>query len=281
MKKPGFGIYFIVYAIALVLAAGSFTVLKLFSVDPITGFVDLGRFSIDWLLVRVFQLTLLVAVVFWFFITLRRRAHHDFPVSYRHIPTSILAILTGLAMMAYSMFALPQQLASPHQQQFTNKILLTAAVLFGIMGGISMIVGGFRPQYGVSGKPGAMLGFFPAVWQLVVLLIRFNSFIGITTIYDVTLLVLFMCFSAMFLIGQSRIIFGLGVRNGKTYALPAGLSASLIGLTFVIPNLISFFAKGRFLFMPTISLFEFAYVLFLSLYAVVFLSGYSRSIRVV
>lgn len=289
MKKAGFKSYFVVYAISLAVSLATGTLLKLFSVDPFTGFVNTGSFPGDIYLLYAFRISLVAPIAFWFGVTLLRRARHDYPISYRHISSGILSIITGLCMIAYTLTTVPKQIVaqSPIQhnsllpQGLGTRLFLLTVVTLGVVGGVSMIVGGANTKYHASGKPGSMLGFVPALWQLLVLLARFNTFIAITTITDVLLVILFMCFSAMFLIGQSRIIFGLGIRNGKTYAIPTGLSVSLIGFTFVVPNAISLMVNGSFVSGMQMNLIEFAYIAAMSVYSLVFLVGFVKSIKIV
>lgn len=278
MKKTGFRSYFTVYWVALVISVLSTTILKLFFMDMSTGFIDTNRFFPNQLLTIISRLALIIPIIYWFFQTFRRRARHDFPLSYRHIPTSILGILTGLTMILYCVKIVPEQILTPQSGVFSNKLVLMLNFVLGILGGISMIIGAIQPQYGRYGKPGVMLGFCPALWQLIVLLSRFKNFIAVTTINDIILNILFMCFAAAFLMGQSRIVYGLGTRDGRSYSIPTGLSVSLVGLTFALPNLILFIKQGGIAAPLKMTIPEFLYVLVLSLYSLVFLSGYSRSI---
>ena len=102
MNKKSFNIYFILYGVALVITLFCGTMLKLYSTDPVTGFVNLGSQPYDKIISIVYKIALGLPIVLWFIINWSRRTAHDFPVSYRHISTSIFSMLTGVAMIAYT-----------------------------------------------------------------------------------------------------------------------------------------------------------------------------------
>lgn len=287
MKKVSFTSFFTIYAIALLLCVGLQSLLKFTAFDPLTGFYTGGKG-----VVLVLQILLLAAILFWFVATLVRGSRHDYALNYRHIATSVFSIGTGLSILVYTLLDATRQTVEPMvlmQQSmqaggsfFRQKLTLFLVFALGILAAVSMIVGGIQPNYGRYGKPGAILGVIPCLWQLLLLLTRFNFFQAITTLSDVLFTILFMCFASIFLLGQSRIIYGLGVRNGRSYAFPAGMATSLLGFTLVIPNYLYAIANGG-AFMPgvTLAFSESLYILMLSIYAPVFLYGFSKSIHTV
>lgn len=274
MEKISFRHFFLVYYASLVISVILQTILKFTAMDPATGFYNPGN-----VLPVVLGIIITASILFWFVMTLFRRTKHDYPVNYKHRLTSIFSILCGISIFYYTISDIKEQVYNQASSLTWNKIMLLLSFCMGIAAALSMIVGGIGAKYFREGKPGAILGIFPCLWQLVVLLSRFNNFIAITTLSDVLMNLLFMCAASIFFLGQSRIIYGLGIRNGRTYAVPSGLSLSLLGLTLIIPNLIYRLVYGHTMFGVTIPLSEYIYIAALSIYSIVFLSGFSKSIK--
>lgn len=273
-----FRLYFLVYTVAVLVSVSLQTVLKLFFMDPITGFYLRGN-TLAFVLALCLSIIVAGAILFWFIAMFVYPTKHDYALDYVHRPTSILSILTGLSILLYTIFDALKQVTSPLMSVSWQKNSYFIILATGVLAAISMIVGGIQPAYGRFGKPGAVLGVFPAIWQLFLLIVRFNSFMAITTISDVLFHVLFMCFASVFLLGQSRLIYGLGVRHGGSYAFPSGFATSLLGFCLIIPNFIYYAINAQV--MPSVQLsgWETLYVLLLSIYAIVFLRGYSKSIK--
>lgn len=291
MRRNSFKSNFVVYFIALFFSVTSGTMLKLFCTDSETGFVNTGIFPGDTIILYIFRLSLLLPILFWFFSNAKRRTVNDYPISERYVPSTIFSAITSIFVVLYTFTGVPSQIISEKllqeqpgifiQTSFSNRMLLFAVMVLGVLAGLSLIISIRTPKMFDSSAPGAILGFTPALWQIVVLFARFNNFIAVTTINDILMVLLFMCFASMFLIGQSRILFGLGVTTGKTYAIPAGFSVSLIGLTFALPALISYFVNGSLTYVIYVSPAEFGYIVSLSLYAIFFTYGFSRAIKTV
>lgn len=277
MGKNSLKIFFAVYYCALLLGVTLQTILKFVFMDASTGFYRSGTLGIpsSYILAGVFVL----AILFWFLMTLFRRTRNDYPIGYSHRLTSVFSVLTGAAILGYTLLDVTPQVQNPASTPIWNKVMVGLVFFAGIAAAVSMIVGGIGSRFLRDGKPGAVLGIFPCLWQLMLLLSRFNHLIAVTTLSDVLLNLLFMSFAAIFLLGQSRIIYGLGVRTSRTYAIPAGLSLSLAGFTLTISNLLYAASHGGFMSAVTIPLSETLYMLILSLYAIVFLTGYAKSIR--
>lgn len=274
MRSVSFKVFFQVYAVSLLLCVGGQTALKLFGVDPLTGF-----YSAPSVLVFLLYFTMTAAILFWFSATVLRKARHDFALNYRHFPTAIFSVLTGISIIIYTVSDLAGQVIPLTMSPFRHKVSLLLTFAFGLIAGISLIFGGSRPSYGRYGRPGAILGVFPCLWQLMLLMTRFNGFATVTTVSDVMFTILFMCFATIFLLGQARIIYGLGIRNGRSYAFPAGLAMSLVGLMIIVPNVVyAIFGGGA---MPSLDmgLPEAFYITSVSIYAPVFLSGFAKSIH--
>lgn len=275
MKEVSFKTFFSVYGFAAVLAVALQSYLKLVGIDPNSGFY----YSSHSVVVLLLQILLISSILFWFAATFFRKARHDYALNYRHPATGVFSVLTGVSIIAYTLSDVTSQVLHTQMGPFRQKLSVLFAFLLGLLAGVSMIVGGARPNYGRYGKPGAFLGVIPCLWQFVMLLSRFNYFAAVTTVSDTLINILFMCFSTIFLLGQARIIYGLGIRNGRSYAFPSGMAASVLGLALVIPNLVYTLADGQPMPSYNLTLPESIYILTLSIYAPVFLTGFAKSIR--
>jgi hypothetical protein len=121
-----------------------------------------------------------------------------------------------------------------------------------------------------------------AVWQVFMLITRFNSYTTLTTIADNLLSVMFMVLATLFLLGHARTVLGFSRKDGRNYVIPAGFSTGMTGLLLVIPNYIVMLQTGAST-PPAmmLTLWESVYILLLSVYAIVYTVGVMRSIEVV
>jgi len=158
-----------------------------------------------------------------------------------------------------------------------NIIIMGVKVLCGLLGALALMLFSFKDDLGKL----KVLGIFPALWQILVLIERFTRFAAPTQISENLLSILFMVFAPIFLLGQSRTLSGFKPRDSRNYLIPSGFAASLVGFSLSIPRFISSITTGTFSLSFEWPFVFNAYVLVFSLYAAVFLFNYMRAIRTV
>lgn len=274
MGKSYYKVLLGVYFAALAVCGASRVLLKLRFMDLETGFYT-HRTGIA----TVFNAALLIAVVFLLAANRLRRVGGEYPLQKDSRFSGLLAMLTGLAIIAYML--LDQHY--PEMEQGYSETLLLArdyvGVGLGILGGLAMIWLGIGRMTGKVSRGAMGPALLTSLWQVYMLITRFNSYTVLTTISDNLLAVLFMIFASLFLIGQARTIFGLSRKDGRNYTIPTGLCASLTGLVLVVPNYLYMALNGVGMPAPMLGLWESVYVLLLSLYALVFVLNMTRSIK--
>jgi hypothetical protein len=288
MRRAYFKALYLFYMLAILLCVGSRCVLVLRFVNPETGLYDGGE-----PLTLLFNLTLLACIVLWFAMTLLRRTRHEYPLAHRSRAVRVFSALCGLALLAcmaanaaevlnrWRYGAVPAGLFSSYlyyEPSAVTFLLLGLKLLFGVLGGASLLLFAFLRAPGRL----AFLGVFPALWQLTTLLERFTGYLAPTQISDNLLTVLFMTMAPLFLLGQARSVGGIGMPSSRTYLIPAGFAASLAGFSLIVPKLLLFIVSRQpveFTFSWT--LMSYVYMLLLSVYAIVFLAGYTKAIKIV
>lgn len=268
--KAILGLYFV----ALAICGACRIILKLFYMDAATGFYSGGG-----LYVIIFNSVLAAAPLIMFISNRLKRADGDYPVYQRGRATGFMAFATGLATAAYAIIGPKQppleQGFSPALHEFGKKLnmvmgLLAAAALIYI--GVTCVLGRFK-------APNALIIAIPAIWQVLVVVTRFNGYTTVTTISDHLLAVLFMVFCSLFLIGSARTLSLQMRKDGRNYAIPSGLCVSLCGFLLVVPNLVYMVYERAPMPSDMLGWAECAYVTAMSLYAAFFSVGLMRSIR--
>lgn len=248
--------------------------LKLFFTDASTGFYQEN----GWLSIA-FSAVLAAGCVLLLLMNALRKGTGDYRISGRSAAVSLLALLAGAAILLYVWLGLPIPLgqpnpdANPKWEQYIriiNQVLGSAAAVSFAAAGV----------WGLLGKsPPALLSILPALWQIVLLLSRFNGYHSVLYIPDHLLAVLFMLFATLFYLGHARTLSGLSRKDGRNYVISSGLCASACGFLLVVPNYIYMAAYGAGMPVALLSIPESVYVLAMSFYAMSFAVSYMRSIR--
>lgn len=263
-----------IYVLALVICGAARIMLKLRFMNPDTGFYTQNNG-----IVLIFNIVLLAAVVALFLMNRLRRVTSDYAVHYRSRVAGFFCLLTGVAVIAYALMGDPY----PDMEQGYSETLLIArdyiAAGLGVIAGLALIWLGIGGLLDKVSRKAIVPALFPCLWQLYMLVTRFNSYTVLTTISDNLLAVLFMVFAALFLIGQARTIFGLTRKDGCNYTLASGLCASLLGLLLVVPNYIFMLVNDLIMPAPMLGMMESVYALLLSIYALVFVVAMVRTIK--
>jgi len=288
MRKDYLRLLLWTYALALLLCVGSRTYLMLGGyIDNSTGLYS-GGFAFVW----VFNISLLVFIGAWFVLTILRRGNSDYPIYFNNPLVRVLLILTGAGILACVVadsieviskaaggWVYPNPfsayLATPPTRW--GLAILVIKIVTGLLGAAALTLFALRNDLG-SGK-WRMIGASPAVWQIVVLLERFTGYIAPVHISDTLLMILFMVFSPIFLIGQSRTICGFKPPDSRNYLIASGFAASLAGFSLTIPKIVLAIGTADISLHYNWLFFFNVYVFIFSVYTAVFLYSYIRAIR--
>lgn len=265
------------FGLSLLVCLASRILLMMRFIDYGTGF-----YTQDTGISLVFNFFLGASLILWFLSNRLKITVHDYPVGEQSAFAGALSVLVGIAIVLYMLLDSPY----PNFEQGYSAIWLTlrniASVVLGLLAAAAMALFGIAALTGKSPKIAMVPALFSSLWQVYMLVTRFNSYTTLTTISDNLLSVLFMVFASLFLTGHARTMLGFARKNGRNYTIPSGFAAALCGLCLTIPNYIAVLT-GRSPTMPALVLgtFESVYVLLLSLYAVVYTFGMIRSIKYV
>lgn len=275
MGRAYYKVLFAMYIFAVAVCGSLRSILLLWHTDPATGL-----FATDGWMVTAYNLILAIFLIVMFILNRLRRSWNDYPVGLSLRPADALSILLGLSVLAFTWLELSR--GNPDTAEIRsetwNQVLLYLNLGFGSLTGLSFILNGVR-GFMAKSRLGALLAIFPAIWQIIVLLGRFNSYI--LTISGNLLAVLFMLFVTMFYMGHARVVCGLGRRDGRNYLIPLGLGASLCGMVLVVPNTVFRLLNPGMILPGTPDLYQTIYIFLSSLYALVFTVSFTRSIRTV
>ena len=248
-------------------------ILKLAYTDPLTGFyADLGFFPMAYTIV------LAAGILGMLVLNQLRGPGKDHALSGRGWLLPILAILSGAALALYMWNGLPNPLEplSPAINPRFAAILRTVNVVLGYISAGGLIVTGIA---GLSDRiPPGILLTVPPIWQIVLLLSRFNGYHSILHIADYMLIILFMMFASLFYVGHGRIVSETGRKDGRNYIISTGLCTSACGFLLVIPNYIYMLFTFSPIPVSLFSIYESIYVLLLSSYALAFVVRYTKSL---
>lgn len=263
-----------VFWLALLVCGAARIMLKLRFMDVETGFYTRGTG-----IATVFNICLLLAVLVLFISSRLRKTEGEHPVAMRGGLLGVLGVLAGVSILLYTFLG---EAYPVMEQGFSDTALQVRDLLSTVLGalaGLSLIwVGAGTAANRLSDKA-AIPALLACVWQLYMLMTRFNGFTVLTTISDNLLAVLFMVFAALFLVGHARVLFGLARADSRSYALPAALCAALTGFLLVIPNYLYALINGGGIPAPMLGFWESVYVLVLSIYALLFAVVLLRSIK--
>jgi len=277
MKLSGsFRSFFALYFAALVFCLGTRIWLKLNAMDPQTGF-----YTGNTALVNAFNAVLALCIASLFSLYLLRRTDRDYPVMRGDKITAFFALLTGFAIALFQLETLQiPGFGAINPGVALGGIHLILSAVLGWFSSLAFIFIGGRALFSQGIMRNGVFSLIAGVWLMLTLIYKFNSYAALTTVSDNLLAVLFMVFVSMFLIGHARTIEGLGREDGRNYAIPTGLSASLCGILLVVPNWIWAGVNQSFIFpAPLLGSFESVLVFFLSVYALLFARHLCLSIR--
>ncbi|MCL2857658.1 MAG: hypothetical protein FWE19_08090 [Oscillospiraceae bacterium] len=274
--------FFALYFGSLIFCLGARVYLKLTAMDEVTGFYQ----GAD-ILVLAFNVVLAAGVVLLYLLYLLRRTDNDYPVMREDKAVAFFALLCGLSIALYQLevFDIPifSGLAELNLGVGLGGIALMLSGAFGWLSAIAFIFVGARALVAGKGQMrGGLLFLVAGIWMMITLVSSFNRYTTLTTISDNLLVVLFMVFATLFFIGHARTLGGFARKDGRNYAIPSGLIASLCGFLLVIPNWVWAVANGTLnLPAPMLGSFESVFVLITSVYALLFVRHTCLGIRFV
>jgi len=265
MKNSSLRIFFRIYTLALVFCSAARTWLKFTSADLETGFyLGGGR------LPSLYMIILAGTIALLFLLYLLRSTDADYPILLMNRPLSLLALLVGTSILLYQ-FELLQvfSFSTTNPGISLTPLARISCVILGQLAALAFLIIALRglTQDSVNG----VLALIAGVWQMILVVNKFNGYKTLTAVTDNTLAVLFMLFCTMFMVGHARTLGGLARKDGRNYAIPTGLCASLLGFMLVIPNWI-YMAVNRTVLIPAPLLggWESIFIAIMSLYALAF-----------
>jgi len=202
--------------------------LKLYGTDHTTGFY-LSPSSPP---VHIFNYTLLASVAALLLLNRLVSADGDYPIVRGGGLTRLSSALAGITAALFTLENTGWLRLTGHYGTPLKGWALILCGVFGLLAAASFIVSGlFRKQ-------NAILSLCPALWLLILLVSRFNSYATLIPIADNLLIVLFTMFAAVFALAGARTACGLARKDGRNYMISAGLIASFTGLVLAVPNFI-------------------------------------------
>jgi hypothetical protein len=274
MEKSYYKVLYTLFGVVLGVGLALRLYLKLLYTDPVTGFLTGAS-----MLHLVYQILLGVGLVALPVLNIFHRGRNDYqvPISTPLLPT--LSILTGLALGLYVAIGLPNPLGLVNPA--TNPAIITGVryvnIALGALSALGLVVGGVCGFLGRT--PPALLTMMPAVFQIALVLSRFNGYHSVFYIAEYLLAILYMLFAAFFFMGHARTLCGYGRRDGRNYVISSGFCTAICGLLLVIPHFIDRAIHPTATPLTLLSLPECLYVLLLSLYCFLFAHNYIRSMK--
>jgi len=236
-------------------------------------------------LVFAFNAMLSACVVLLYLLYLLRPTDGDYPVLREDRPVALFAMLCGISMGLFQLEIVGihvfSGIAGLNIGVELAGIPLILTAVFGWFSAIAFTFVGARGLFVGGGQlRGGLLFLFAGAWMMIASTGSLNNYTTLTTISDNLLAVLFMVFATLFFVGHARTLGGFARKDGRNYAIPSGLAASLCGVLLVVPNWVWAFANST-LFMPAPMLgsFESVFVLIASIYALLFVRHICLGIR--
>jgi hypothetical protein len=274
MEKSYYKVLYALFGVVLVVGLALRLYLKLAYTDPATGFL-MGAPMVH----LVYQIVLGVGLVALPVLNIFHKGRNDYQVLISTPLLPALSILTGLALGLYVAIGLPNPLGLVNPA--TNPTFITAVRYANIaLGGLSALALVVSGVCGFLGRtPPALLTIMPAVFQITLVLSRFNGYHSVFYIAEYLLAILFMLFAALFFMGHARTLCGYGRKDGHNYILSSGFCAAICGFLLVIPHFLDWVIYPTATNLPLLSVPECLYVLLLSLYCFLFAHNYIRSMK--
>lgn len=267
---------FDVFALTLAVCGITRIVLKLNFMDPETGL-----YLTDTALIHLFHFGLLIGSVVLFGAVYLHRPKAKSNSTNPGPTGGVLCLLTGVSMAAYVL--LESSLYPVIDQGYSQMIISIRqfiGVALGVLSGAVMVwlgVGIFRGKVSQYAVYPALL---PAVWQVYLLITRFNGLTVVTTITDNLLALLFMAAASLFLVAQARTVLAIPRQDNRSFTASTGLCTALFGFLLVLPNFIWMIVNQQIdIPAPTLGPWESVYVLVSSLYGLVFAVHFFRSVE--
>ncbi len=262
------------YWLALIVCGACRILLKLNFMDVATGFYKGGDF-----IVLIFNILLAAVPIILFASNRLEKTDDDYSVYTRGRAVNLLAILTGLTIIAFAVIGAPESYLQQGHSVLFYQIRDYVNIFLGVLSGLAFVYLGVSGVFGRNKPPFSLVVVIPAIWQLVLLITRYNSYTTVVSISDHLLLVLFMICASLFLMGQARTLCGHMRKDGRNYTIPAGLSVSLFGFMLTVPNYVYMLVNNSKMPTALLGMLESAYILALSIYTLVFVTGLVRSIK--
>jgi hypothetical protein len=274
MEKSYYKVIYALFSVVLVVGLALRLYLKLVYTDPATGFLT-GASTIN----LVYQIVLGVGLVSLPILNIFHKGRNDYQVSMPSPVLPILSILAGLTLGLYVAIGLPNPLGlvNPMTNLTFVAVVLYVNIALGAVSALALVVSGICGFMGRT--PPALLIIVPTIFQIVLVLSRFNGYHSVLYIAEYLLAILFMLFAALFFMGHARTLCGYSRKDGRNYVISSGLCAAICGLLLVIPTFIDIAIQRTATVLPLLSLPECLYVLFLSLYCLLFAHNYMRSMK--
>ncbi len=272
--RPYFKFLLALYFTALAACLSCRVYLKLFQMDTATGFyIDGGIYE------TVFNILLAAVPVIAFLTSRLLRPDEDYPVEMRDRLLRALCAAAGLALAVFVFFGPPEsnlrQAHGPAFYQLANYLRWG----FGGLAALAFVFLGAAGVFGRKKTTVALLLLMPPLWQIIYLVTRYNFYTTVASISDHLLMVLFMVFNAVFLMGFARTI-SLQMRNdGRNYAIPAGLCASLCGFLLTLPNYIYMAVNRTAMPVALLGISESIYIFVMSVLALAFTLALMGSLK--
>lgn len=269
------------YRILSLFFYGSLVICGVCRMFLVLGFIDhnTGFYTKSNAFVYLLNAVLLVTVVTVFCLTRLRRAGGDYPVQRNNTLSRLLCLLGGISIIVLMSFEIPAIHASREAVNLLGKISGYGSILFGFLSGIGLFVLGFLGFVRREDSVPGLLLLCPPIWQLLLLIFKFNSYSTITTMPDNLLIVLFMIFNTLFFVGHARTVSNLGRNDGRNYTVPAGICSSLFGLLLVVPNYAFMIVNQAPMPVASLGFYESICYFLLSLYAASYSLSLIRSIQ--
>lgn len=262
------------YGAALLICGACRMLLKLRYMDSYTGFYEGG-----YLYVAVFNVLLAAVPVIMFVTNRLKKPDDDYPVDAKNRLLDGLMLLTAISVIAFAIVGPPaSNLEQGHSAAF-DQMRDYANMGLGLLSGLAFVYLGIGGVFGRKKTPLAGVVAIPAVWQMISLITRYNAYTTVTAISDHMLAVMFMVFHSLFLVGMARTVCSQMRRDGRNYAIPSGLCASLCGFLLVIPNYVYMAVYSSPMPVRLLGLFESACILMMSVFALVFVVALMKSIK--
>jgi hypothetical protein len=248
--------------------------LKLRYTDPATGFLT-GAPTANF----AYYIVLGAGLIFLPLINIFHQSRGDYPVPIASPILPVLSILTGMALGLYVAIGLPTPLGlqNPLQSSAFVAGVRYVNIFLGAVAALALVVSGICGF--LKRTPPALLAIVPAVFQIILLLSRFNGYYAVLFIADYLLAILFMLFASLFVMGHARVLCGYGRKDGSNYVISSGFCAAICGVLLAVPNLIYVGISRAATPLPLLSVPECLYVLLLSLYSFFFAHNYIRSMK--